>query len=64
MIHIADLSVSYGSNRVLSGISTHARRGTITGLIGANGSGKSTLVKAAVGLVRTEPGAQVLFDGT
>ena len=63
MIHIADLSVSYGSNRVLSGISTHVRRGTITGLVGANGSGKSTLVKAAVGLVRAEPGAQVLFDG-
>ena len=63
MIHIADLSVSYGSNRVLSGISTHVRRGTITGLVGANGSGKYTLVKAAVGLVRTEPGAQVLFDG-
>ncbi|WP_139017229.1 ATP-binding cassette domain-containing protein, partial [Corynebacterium casei] len=62
MIDIAGLSVSYGSNRVLSGISTHVRRGRITGLVGANGSGKSTLVKAAVGLVRAEPGAQVLFD--
>lgn len=62
MIDIAGLSVSYGSNRVLSGISTHVRRGRITGLVGANGSGKSTLVKTAVGLVRAEPGAQVLFD--
>src|SRR5699024_11636389 len=50
MIDISGLSVSYGSNRVLEGISAHVRRGTITGLVGANGSGKSTLVKAAVGL--------------
>ena len=62
MIDISGLSVSYGSNRVLEGISAHVRRGTITGLVGANGSGKSTLVKAAVGLVRPEPGAHVLFD--
>ena len=62
MIDIENLSVRYGANKVLDSISAHVKRGRITGLVGANGAGKSTLVKAAVGLVRAEPGARITFD--
>ncbi|MFH0411030.1 metal ABC transporter ATP-binding protein [Corynebacterium sp. L4756] len=61
MIDIENLSVSYDANKVLDSISAHVERGRITGLVGANGAGKSTLVKAAVGLVRAEPGARITF---
>src|SRR5699024_12466154 len=62
MIDIENLSVRYGANKVLDSISAHVERGRITGLVGANGAGKSTLIKAAVGLVRAEPGARITFD--
>ncbi len=51
MISWADVSVSYGSRRVLGPLSLEAGDGEWLGIIGPNGSGKSTLLKAAVGLV-------------
>ncbi|WP_329459240.1 ABC transporter ATP-binding protein [Streptomyces sp. NBC_01497] len=75
LLSIAGLSVSYGTpagggtrprgpaTRVLSGVGLTVRAGEIVGIIGETGSGKTTLARAAVGLVRPEPGARVLFEG-
>ncbi len=40
-----DLSLSFGDNRILSGVNIEFRRGTITALIGPTGCGKSTFLR-------------------
>lgn len=57
-----DLCKSYGSIRVLSGISLTLYPGKVMGLIGENGAGKSTLIKCLNGLVPTEKGS-IWIDG-
>ena len=54
MLDVADLSVSYGGLRALSGVSLHVGQGQFVTVVGANGAGKSTLFKAISGVV---PGA-------
>ena len=50
-IHIADLSVCYGANTALSGISFTVAGGEYLAVIGPNGGGKTTLLRAILGLV-------------
>ncbi|MEW2547379.1 ABC transporter ATP-binding protein [Streptomyces sp. NPDC047002] len=71
LLSVFGLSVSYGpapgargrGTRVLSGVDLTVRAGEIVGIIGETGSGKTTLARAAVGLVRPEPGAALRFAG-
>jgi simple sugar transport system ATP-binding protein len=49
VVSLADVSVAYGSNVVLTGIALDFEAGEITALLGANGAGKSTLIKALSG---------------
>ncbi len=46
---IHNLSVSFGSVRVLENINLHIHCGELTALIGPNGAGKSTLLRAIIG---------------
>ncbi len=46
MLSINQVSLGYGSQRVLQQISFHVNRGEIFGIVGPNGSGKTTLLKA------------------
>ena len=55
-LHIADLSVSYGPRRVVTGASLEVSPGSMTALIGPNGAGKSTLLRAALELIPRESG--------
>jgi len=50
LVTLDDLSVGYGGQTVLSGISFSIARGGFTALLGANGTGKSTLLKTILGL--------------
>ncbi len=63
MLHIHNLTVSYGQVVALSEVSLEAPRGCVTAVIGANGAGKSTLMRAVAGLIIPKSG-QVTFDGS
>ena len=58
---VEDLSVAYGGNKAVNGVSLAAPLGRITGLIGPNGAGKTTTFNAASGLLRPTAGTVKLF---
>ena len=62
MLTIENLTVSYGSRRVLHEISLHVESGQVLALIGPNGAGKSTLVRAVSGVIPSSAGS-VRLDG-
>jgi len=45
VLHVENLSKSFGSNRLFSGISIDIKRGEKVALIGNNGTGKTTMLK-------------------
>ncbi len=51
MLKIQNLSVSYGSRRILHDVSLDVQSGEVLALIGPNGAGKSTLIRAVSGVV-------------
>jgi iron complex transport system ATP-binding protein len=51
MLKIQNLSVSYGSRRILHSISFEVQSGEVLALIGPNGAGKSTLIRAVSGVI-------------
>ena len=56
MISLENISFSYGSRKVLDGISFSANDGEFVAVLGANGAGKSTLVRIASGALRADSG--------
>lgn len=63
VLQIENLSVSYGTENVVSNVSLSMKKGEILCIVGESGSGKSTLVKAIHGLENTTvtEGKVVLF---
>ncbi len=51
-----NLSVSYGANQVLSGLSFFANSDECLSILGENGAGKSTLLKCLLGLIKPDAG--------
>lgn len=51
MLKIQNLSVSYGSRRILHDVSFDVGSGEVLALIGPNGAGKSTLIRAVSGVI-------------
>ncbi|MFT4215048.1 MAG: ATP-binding cassette domain-containing protein [Microbacterium sp.] len=62
MVSVEGLAVSFGSTRVLHGVSIELEAGQTIGVVGESGSGKSTLAKALVGIVRPDSGS-ITVDG-
>jgi ABC-type cobalamin/Fe3+-siderophores transport system ATPase subunit len=64
LLSAADVSFAYDrpTRTVLHGVSLHADRGAIVGIIGPNGSGKTTLLKVLAGTLRPA-GGRVTLDG-
>jgi len=60
---VDELAITFGSTRVLHGVSFDVRPGEIHALIGQNGSGKSTVAKILTGLYTPDPGSRVSVDG-
>ncbi len=61
-ISVRDLTMGYGSRKLLEGASFDVQRGEILVIIGVSGSGKSSLMKNLIGLYRPMAG-DVLIDG-
>ena len=55
---VKDLSVSYGTHNVLSGVDLEISRGDKIALVGKNGSGKTTFVRAVMGEIPYEGSIQ------
>ena len=61
VIECKNLLKSYGTKKVLDGISLSVNQGEFFGLVGMNGSGKSTMIKAMLDLVAIDGGEIELF---
>ena len=61
IIRCQSLDQSYGSHRVLFGVSFEVQPGC-TGLLGPNGAGKSTLIKTLLGQLPLRPGRVAVAD--
>ncbi len=62
MLKIENLTVAYGSRRILHSVSLDVETGEIVTLIGPNGAGKSTLIRAVSGVVPIE-GGEISIEG-
>jgi branched-chain amino acid transport system ATP-binding protein len=56
LLHVSDVTVTFGGRRALDGAGLRAEAGKVTGLIGPNGAGKSTLFDVICGLRRPAAG--------
>lgn len=62
MIEVKDLSVKFGEDEVLKGVSYVFEKGKIYGIVGNNGSGKTVLMKCICGFL-VPTGGGVWIDG-
>ncbi|MHB8093976.1 MAG: ABC transporter ATP-binding protein [Candidatus Aminicenantales bacterium] len=62
MIKIIDVYKSFGTKKVLQGVSLEVERGETMVVIGQSGSGKSVLLKHLIGLLTPDRG-EILIDG-
>lgn len=61
-IEVRDLRKSFGSKRVLQGVTLSVARGESLAVIGGSGTGKSVLIKNLIGLMEPDSGS-ILIDG-
>src|SRR6185503_17546165 len=61
MIEVRDLKKSFGSQKVLDGISFKIEEGDSLVIIGRSGCGKSVLLKHLIGLIKPDSG-EVIID--
>ena len=62
MIEARNVKKSFGTHRVLDGVTFSIERGESVVIIGASGGGKSILLKHLIGLLQPDEG-EVLIDG-
>ena len=63
VVRATGLTVGYGSDAVVEGISLSVHPGESLALVGTNGSGKSTLLKTMLGLIPPVNGALEVLGG-
>ncbi len=56
LLSVENINVSYGSARVLSGISLNVNQGEMVFVVGRNGAGKTTLLKTIAGFLEPDNG--------
>ena len=62
-IKCENLTLGYGSQEILSGLSFEVNRGDYLCIVGSNGSGKTTLMKTVLGLTKPLGGRIEFSDG-
>jgi len=60
VVFLDDVTVIYGANRALKGVSARFGAGAV-GLLGPNGAGKSTMLKALLGFVKPKAGRMTVL---
>ena len=60
VVHLDAVTVIYGSNRALKGVSARFAPGAV-GLLGPNGAGKSTMLKSLLGFVKPNEGRMTVL---
>ena len=61
VIHIQDLTKTFGKVRALDGLDLTVHPGEVHGFLGPNGAGKSTTIRILLGLIRATGGHVELF---
>ena len=64
LLHVENVSKSFGGVQALRDCSLDVEQGSITGLIGPNGSGKTTLFNVITGYVKPDSGTVTFADKT
>ncbi len=64
LLHVENVSKSFGGVQALRDCSLDVEKGSITGLIGPNGSGKTTLFNVITGYVKPDSGTVTFADKT
>lgn len=62
IVEMRGVEKSFGSHRVLKGLSLKVLRGKVTYIIGRSGEGKSVAIKHLVGILRPDAG-EIVIDG-
>ena len=62
LLQVNNLCKSFGTTRVLKGVSFRLEQGQVLAIIGSSGSGKTTLLRCLTGLEKQDAGA-ILVDG-
>lgn len=62
MLHLENITKSYGTRRVLDDITFDVAPGRLTGFVGGNGAGKTTTMRIMLGVLASDGGA-VTIDG-
>ena len=60
MLEIRDVTKSYGTRRVLDGVSFDVAPGRMTGFVGGNGAGKTTTMRIILGVLDADSGSVTL----
>ncbi|MGI9350230.1 MAG: ABC transporter ATP-binding protein [Rhizobiaceae bacterium] len=60
-VEVRNLCVSFGTHKVLDGMSLRVKQGEILGIVGGSGSGKSVLMRTIIGLLPKASGSVFLF---
>jgi ABC-2 type transport system ATP-binding protein len=61
VLELQGVSKSFKAKTVLQNVDLTVERGRVVGLLGKNGAGKTTLLKCAMGLLRVDSGAAIVF---
>ena len=64
LLHVNNVSKSFGEITALDGIHLEIHEGEIVGLVGSNGAGKTTLLRLLAGVYRPTTGHVVAADGS
>lgn len=62
IISAQNIKKSYGSSKVLHGLSLDVKRGEVLAIMGPSGSGKSTLLHSLAAIISVDSG-EIMFDG-
>lgn len=59
ILKVSDLSISFGSNHVLSGVNFELQQNEVLGVIGPNGAGKTVMLNILTGILKPTGGSIV-----